>query len=92
VASNPNRIWLTRDTGGGDTGVANGYHEGFRDATMLSYWGSIVIESNTTGFAMEFIGDMNDSAGGNTGNCESVKSKGNTTDYRMCVSSGVNLQ
>lgn len=34
---------------------------GFRDATMLSYWGSVVIEQNTTGFAMEFIGDMSDS-------------------------------
>ena len=34
---------------------------GFRDATMLSYWGAVVIEQNTTGFAMEFIGDMNDS-------------------------------
>jgi hypothetical protein len=35
---------------------------GFRDATMLSYWGAVVIESNTTGFAMEFIGDAHDSA------------------------------
>ena len=35
---------------------------GFRDATMLSFWGAVVIEQNTTGFAMEFIGDMNDSA------------------------------
>jgi len=34
---------------------------GFRDATMLSYWGSVIIEANTTGFAMEFVGDMNDS-------------------------------
>ena len=34
---------------------------GFRDITMLSYWGSVIIEANTTGFAMEFIGDMNDS-------------------------------
>ena len=34
---------------------------GFRDATMLTYWGSVIIEANTTGFAMEFIGDMNDS-------------------------------
>jgi hypothetical protein len=33
---------------------------------MLSYWGSVVIEQNTTGFAMEFIGDMNDSQGGQT--------------------------
>jgi len=39
---------------------------GFRDTTMLSYWGAVVIESNNTGFAMEFIGDMNDShAAGN---------------------------
>jgi len=34
---------------------------GFRDSTMLSFWGAVVMESNTTGFAMEFIGDMNDS-------------------------------
>jgi len=34
---------------------------GFRDITMLSFWGSVIIEANTTGFAMEFIGDMNDS-------------------------------
>ena len=36
--------------------------QGFRDVTMLSFWGAIVIEANTTGFAMEFIGDMHDSA------------------------------
>ena len=35
--------------------------KGFRDVTMLTYWGSVIIEANTTGFAMEFIGDMNDS-------------------------------
>ena len=35
---------------------------GFPDITMLSYWGAVVIETNTTGFAMEFIGDMHDSA------------------------------
>ena len=35
--------------------------DGYRDATMLSYWGSVVVELNTTGFAMEFIGDMSDS-------------------------------
>jgi hypothetical protein len=35
---------------------------GYRDATMLSFWGAVVIEQNTTGFAMEFIGDMHDSA------------------------------
>ena len=34
---------------------------GFRDITMLTYWGSVIIEANTTCFAMEFVGDMNDS-------------------------------
>ena len=32
-----------------------------RDITTLSYRGSVIIETNTTGFAMEFIGDINDS-------------------------------
>jgi hypothetical protein len=41
---------------------------GFRDATMLSFWGSVVVEQNTTGFAMEFIGDMHDSAAATTFN------------------------
>ncbi len=36
--------------------------DGFRDITMLSFWGTVVVEQNTTGFAMEFIGDMHDSA------------------------------
>ena len=35
--------------------------DGYRDITMLSFWGSVVVETNTTGFAMEFIGDMHDS-------------------------------
>ena len=39
---------------------------GYRDTTMLSYWGSVIVEQNTTGFAMEFIGDMNVSQGGQT--------------------------
>ena len=34
---------------------------GRRDVTMLNFWGAVIIESNTTGFAMEFIGDMQDS-------------------------------
>ena len=35
---------------------------GRRDITMLNFWGAVVIETNTTGFAMEFIGDMQDSS------------------------------
>ena len=56
VASNPeigNKISLTN---------APLNLRGFRDVTMLNYWGAIVVEANTTGFAMEFIGDMHDSA------------------------------
>ena len=50
-----------------DTDTDTGYQnpgDGYTDATMMSYWGSVVVEKNTTGFAMEFIGDMNDSQGG----------------------------
>ena len=39
---------------------------GFRDVTMLNFWGAVVIEKNTTGFAMEFIGDMQDSSATST--------------------------
>ena len=39
-----------------------GLNIGRRDITMLNFWGAVVIETNTTGFAMEFIGDMQDSA------------------------------
>jgi hypothetical protein len=60
IATLPNR------SEGGDTGLASNNKgltgSGFRDATMLSFWGSVVVEQNTTGFAMEFIGDMHDSA------------------------------
>ena len=29
---------------------------------MLNFWGAVVIEESHTGFAIEFIGDMHDSA------------------------------
>jgi hypothetical protein len=35
---------------------------GFRDITMLNFWGAVVIEKNTTGFSMEFVGDTHDSS------------------------------
>jgi N-acetylneuraminic acid mutarotase len=44
------------------TGTSTLTGDGFRDSTMLSYWGAVVVETNTTGFAMEFIGDMHDSS------------------------------
>jgi|LWDU01.1.fsa_nt_gi hypothetical protein len=55
VATHPNLIY----SGGYKTAQDQGM--GLRDSTTLSYWGSVIIEANTTGFAMEFIGDMNDS-------------------------------
>ena len=44
-----------------DPSIARGLNNGRQDITMLNFWGAVVIESNTTGFAMEFIGDMHDS-------------------------------
>jgi hypothetical protein len=42
--------------------LAFGPNNGRQDITMLNFWGAVVIETNTTGFAMEFIGDMHDSS------------------------------
>jgi hypothetical protein len=44
------------------TSTGTGVGEGYQDATMLSFWGAVVVEQSNTGFAMEFIGDMHDSA------------------------------
>lgn len=41
--------------------IALGGNNGRQDITMLNFWGAVVIEASTTGFAMEFIGDMHDS-------------------------------
>jgi len=54
--------------------------EGFRDSTMLTYWGSVIVEAQTTGFAMEFIGDMNDS-----------QTLGTYATQNSYMASGVNL-
>ena len=60
VATNPNaRVGSTNSVG--TIGVQSLIGDGYRDITMLSFWGSVVVETNTTGFAMEFIGDMADS-------------------------------
>ena len=60
VASNPNnRAGSTN--GALAVGIQSLIGDGYRDITMLSFWGSVVVETNTTGFAMEFIGDMADS-------------------------------
>ena len=58
VASNP-EISLNPSLSASSSNLEN---RGFRDVTMLNYWGAVVIEANTTGFAMEFIGDMHDSS------------------------------
>ena len=78
--------------------TAKGHGAGFRDSTTLTYWGSVIIEANTTGFAMEFIGDMNDSTtpsvtfrcGSRTGVNHAVNST--SADCNSLSSSGVNLQ
>ena len=40
---------------------AKGNGEGYRDVTMLLFFGAIVFDTSTTGFAMEFVGDTHDS-------------------------------
>ena len=88
-ASDPTNKFPQLDFGGA-TGKQNGFNEGLRDATMLTYWGSIVVEAATTGFAMEFIGDLNDSTGG-VAPCKSA-TVNSSTSTRICVNAGVNLQ
>ena len=56
--------------------------EGYRDITMLSFFGGIVFDSATTGFAMEFIGDTHDSTTSYDVNCAGC--------YGQTASSGVN--
>jgi hypothetical protein len=69
---------------------------GIRDSTTLTYWGSVIIEANTTGFAMEFIGDMNDSqTPGVTYRCAGGHEERSNAIFPNCdriSSSGVNLQ
>ena len=78
--------------------TALGHGAGFRDSTTLTYWGSVIIEANTTGFAMEFIGDMNDSmTPAVTFRCNAGLGATHTAntlsgDCNRISSSGVNLQ
>ena len=75
--------------GGIYTVASNGVGGGFRDTTMLTYWGSVIVEAMTTGFAMEFIGDMNDSQAFPQSR-EVWRATG--TDAAQSYSSGINLQ
>jgi len=63
IATNPNARSGSTNGGlrDGNIGIQSLIGDGYRDITMLSFWGSVVVETNTTGFAMEFIGDMADS-------------------------------
>ena len=49
IASHPGRL-VTANNGAG-----------YRDVTMLHFFGGVVFDAGTTGFAMEFIGDTHDS-------------------------------
>ena len=88
VASHPHLKWSAVGN------FAQSYNNGIRDSTTLTYWGSVIIEANTTGFAMEFIGDMNDSMSKNkTFRC-GVKNTDTLIDQNCdrIGHSGVNLQ
>ena len=66
--------------GGVDGAPSDG--RGYRDITMLSFFGGIVFDGTTTGFAMEFIGDTHDSTTTYNINCAGC--------YSQTASSGVN--
>ena len=61
IRINPQTSHPQLKVGGAVNTGSLGFGGGFRDSTMLAYWGSVIVEANTTGFAMEFIGDVNDS-------------------------------
>ena len=61
VSTNPYARVGSTDGATMAVGIKSLTGDGYRDITMLSFWGSVVVETNTTGFAMEFIGDMADS-------------------------------
>ena len=74
-ATNGSLIFTSRATtpqGDRESGTALGRQA--VDATMLSYWGAIVVSSTNSGFAMEFVGDTHDSLLGNesTGNANTA--------------------
>ena len=66
--------------GGVDGAPSDG--RGYRDVTMLSFFGGIVFDGTTTGFAMEFIGDTHDSTTTYNASCAGC--------YGQSASSGVN--
>ena len=81
VASHPQlKFFGINGYNNGPAGGARDNGAGFRDITMLTYWGSVIIEANVTGFAMEFVGDLNDSQAPYS------------LDNKLYSSSGVNLQ
>ena len=67
--------------GGGVDGTPSD-GRGYRDVTMLSFFGGIVFDGTTTGFAMEFIGDTHDSTTTYNASCAGC--------YSQSASSGVN--
>jgi hypothetical protein len=85
-----------------NTAVTLGSNETYENLAQLSMWGIIYVESSGSGFAMEFIGDMQDSRiVGNlgqliSGNCGAALCKNNpargplTVDHGRRPGSGVN--
>jgi hypothetical protein len=72
-----------------NTSVTVGSNKTFENLAQLSMWGIIYVESSGSGFAMEFVGDMQDSAiVGNLGQLKSgnrgagVTSEANTVATR----------
>ncbi len=54
------------------TGNSGSQGRGYPDVTMLNLWGAVVVQSTSTGFAMEFVGDNQDSRALNSSNFSGV--------------------
>ncbi len=54
------------------TATGNFEAPGFLDITLLNFWGAVVVQNTSTGFAMEFIGDTQDSRSFNTPNFSGI--------------------
>lgn len=62
AANFPSDTVILGSTTAGGTGYLRFEPTVASDVTKLSYWGAVVFTGSNTGFAMEFIGDLNDSS------------------------------
>ena len=74
-----------------DTAVTVGTNKTFENLAQLSMWGVVYVESSGSGFAMEFVGDMQDSKiVGNVGQLISGNRGFTGTTQKVRAGAGIN--